>query len=334
MSRRHVLALLLPTALLGPVLVTPPGMAATVNPGSIAGRVTDLVGAPLRGIRVEVIYNNSFEYEVVGRAFTNSRGRYRIDDIAENDYYSVRFIDPSRAYATEYYDNHPSVTGSDWVPVTRDEVTRGADALLEPASSISGRITSSDGRPAPDGRIRLSAAQGPYAYVYLGDYYQADAEGRFAIDRLPAATYKLEFSIPGVGTDFWIDQTSSLSASTLVLGADQHVDGLEVVIGAPDPPVVLPPPPVVNRIAPSIDGTPRVGRLLTGHAGRWSPGPVARTFQWYADGRAIQGATHRRFRVTKHQQGKRLLVLVTARAPGYNETRAASPQTDRVRGTR
>jgi protocatechuate 3,4-dioxygenase beta subunit len=331
MSRRHVLALLLPAALLGTALAAPPSTASTINPGSIAGRVTDLVGGPLREIRVEVLYNNSFGYPVVGQALTNARGRYRIDDIAENDYYSVRFIDPRRAYATEYYDDHPSVTGSDWVPVTRDEVTRGADAVLEPASSISGRIMDSGGQPAPDGRLRLAAAVSPYAYVYLGDYYQADGEGRFAIDRLPAATYRLEFSIPGVGTEYWIDQTSSASANTLSLGAGQHVEGLDVVIGAPDPPVVLPPPPVVNRVSPSIDGVPRVGRVLTGHAGRWTPVSVERSFQWYADGRAIRGATHQRFTVTRRQLGKRLVLLVTARAFGYSDTDAASERTHRVR---
>jgi hypothetical protein len=303
-----------------------------VNPGSVAGRVTTLVDAPLRGIHVEVVFNRGFGDEVVGQDLTDARGRYRVDELPENDFYKVRFVDPDGAYASEYYDDALGTTDGAWVPVTRHEVTRGADAVLEPAASISGRLTDPAGQPLPGVQVLLYVSPGVNGYILARDGGTTDADGHYSIDRLPSATYHLEFSShPTVALECWLDQPGLFTSTPLPLGSGQQVTGLDVVVGAPDPPVVLPPPPVVNRTAPSIDGTPRVGRLLTARAGRWSPVSVARTFQWYADGRTIPGATHQRLRLTEHQRGKRLLVLVTARAPGYSETRAVSPRTDRVR---
>jgi hypothetical protein len=332
MSRRHVLALLLPAALLGTALATPPGTAATINPGSVAGRVTNLVDAPLRGMRVEVVFNRGFGDEVVGQDLTDSRGRYRVDDLPENDFYKVRFVDPGGGYASEYYDDALGTTDGAWVPVTRYEVTRGADAVLEPAASISGRLTDAAGQPLPGVEVLLYVSPGINGYILARDGGPTDADGRYSVDRLPSATYHLEFSSrPTVALECWLDQPSLFTSTPLRLGTGQHVTGLDVVVGLPDPPVALPPPPVVNRVAPSIDGKPRVGRALTGHAGRWTPVSVARSFQWYADGRPILGATHQRFTVRKAQLGKRLLLLVTARAPGYDEASAVSERTTRVR---
>jgi hypothetical protein len=331
MSRRHVLALLLPAVLLGSALSAPPA-TATVNPGSIAGRVTTLVDAPLRGIRVEVVFNRGFGDEVVGQDLTDSRGRYRVDDLQENDFYKVRFVDPDGAYASEYYDDALGTTDGDWVPVTRYEVTRGANAVLEPASSISGRLTDAAGKPLPGVQVLLYVSPGLNGYILAREGGSTDADGRYTIDRLPAATYHLEFSSHStVALECWRDQPSLFTSTPLPIGVGQQVTGLDVVVGAPDPPVVLPPAPLVNRVAPSVEGTPRVGRRLTAHAGRWTPVSVALTFQWYADGRPIAGATHRRLRLTEHQRGKHVLVLVTARAPGYSDTEAVSARTDRVR---
>ena len=331
MSRRHALALLVPAALLGTALTTPPA-DATINPGSIAGRVRTLVQAPLRGIRVDVLFNRGFGDELVGQDLTDSRGRYRVDDIPENDFYKVRFVDPDGGYASEYYDDALGTTDGAWVPVTRHEVTRGANAVLEPAASITGRLSDSAGQPLPGVQVLLYVSPGVNGYILARDGGTTDADGRYSIDRLPSATYHVEFSSHStVALECWLDQPGLFTSTPLTVGTGQQVSGLDVVVGAPDPPVMLPPPPVVNRTAPTIDGTARVGRLLTAHAGRWSPVSVARSFQWYADGRAIRGATHQRLRVTKGQLGKRLLVLVTAIAPGYSATEAVSARTDRVR---
>jgi hypothetical protein len=42
---------------------------------------------------------------------------------------------------------------------------------------------------------------------------------------------------------------------------------------------------------PAITGTAKVGRTLTASHGTWTPSPTSYTHQWYADGKAIKGAT-------------------------------------------
>lgn len=330
MSRRHVLAVLLPLAL-GVPLTTSSAGAATVNPGSIAGRATTLVGAPLEGIQVEVVVNHGYGDEVVGQDRTDAQGRYRVDDITEGRFYKVRFVDPEGSYASEYYDGAPGSDAATYVPVERDEVTRGADATLEPAASISGRIVDPAGQPLSGVQVELYVGHGPHSMQWVREGAITDSDGRYLIRRLTPATYHLEFTRSSYTLESWRDQPYVWTSTPLVVGAGQQVRGLDVVVGAPDPPVTLPPTPVVNRVAPSIDGRPRVGELVTAHAGRWTPASVGLMFRWYADGHAIPGATHRRLLLTEAQRGQHVLVRVTARAPGHAATRVVATLTDRVR---
>ncbi|GHF90232.1 hypothetical protein ACFFSH_16375 [Streptomyces filamentosus] len=77
---------------------------------------------------------------------------------------------------------------------------------------------------------------------------------------------------------------------------------------------------------PSLSGTVRVGRTLTLNRGVWTPAPTSYAYQWYANGRAISGATRTTFVITKAQRGQRITVKVTAvrtgHATGYAWTRA------------
>ena len=106
--------------------------------------------------------------EVVGQDLTDSRGRYRVDDLQENDFYKVRFVDPDGAYASEYYDDAFGTADGAWVPVSRHEVTRGANAVLEPASSISGRLSDAAGQPLAGVLALLYVAKEFGAYMPVG----------------------------------------------------------------------------------------------------------------------------------------------------------------------
>jgi surface antigen len=86
---------------------------------------------------------------------------------------------------------------------------------------------------------------------------------------------------------------------------------------------------LVRRTAPSVSGTPRVGSRLTAQAGTWSPTATA-TFQWYADGRAVAGATAQTFVPTQRQRGESIRVRVTARRAGYTSATATSGSTSAV----
>ncbi|MFF3215439.1 hypothetical protein ACFYYB_32985 [Streptomyces sp. NPDC002886] len=69
--------------------------------------------------------------------------------------------------------------------------------------------------------------------------------------------------------------------------------------------------------APSITGTAKVGSVLTLSRGTWTPAPTSYDYQWYADGKAITGATRTTFTPASAQRGKRITVKVTAHRTGH-----------------
>ncbi|MET0819329.1 MAG: CHAP domain-containing protein [Aeromicrobium sp.] len=86
---------------------------------------------------------------------------------------------------------------------------------------------------------------------------------------------------------------------------------------------------LVRRSAPSVKGTPRVGAPLTASPGTWSPAATT-TFQWYADKRAVPGATARTFTPTARERRATIRVRVTARRAGYTSMTATSSSTAAV----
>ena len=82
--------------------------------------------------------------------------------------------------------------------------------------------------------------------------------------------------------------------------------------------------------APTIEGTPAVGELLTANAGTWSGEPVPTfSYQWYRGtgagiGSKIQGETSRTYRSDTGDSGSRLTVMVTAERTGYQSGSAVS----------
>jgi surface antigen len=86
----------------------------------------------------------------------------------------------------------------------------------------------------------------------------------------------------------------------------------------------------VVRSRPAIADTyARVGRRLTATPGTWSPSGTY-TYQWYADGVRITGATGPSFVPTGHQRGSKLRVQVTARRDGYLTTSALTDYTPAI----
>jgi hypothetical protein len=89
---------------------------------------------------------------------------------------------------------------------------------------------------------------------------------------------------------------------------------LASVTGAGLPAVVDDPP--LEASTPTIDGTLRVGSTLRALAGDWTSG-TSFTYQWFADGEAISGATGFTFTPTWEQRGTRLSVRLDGSRAGY-----------------
>lgn len=87
-------------------------------------------------------------------------------------------------------------------------------------------------------------------------------------------------------------------------------------------------PPAMKLLSrPTITGTAEVGQVLTAGAGSWTPAGATYSYQWYADGVAISGATAETFRLTAAQLGKPVVVRVTASQTNVKSGAASSVPT-------
>jgi surface antigen len=78
---------------------------------------------------------------------------------------------------------------------------------------------------------------------------------------------------------------------------------------------------------PTIQGVPEVGQTLTLTAPAWSPQPAKVTTQWYADGKALDGATGSSLVLTREHTGSRISARTVASASGYKKARSTATET-------
>ena len=79
-------------------------------------------------------------------------------------------------------------------------------------------------------------------------------------------------------------------------------------------------PAGVTGLKPSIVGTMREGAKVTADAGNVAPSSAARSYQWFADGKKIKGATAKTLRLGRSQAGRKVSVRVTATAGAAQAT--------------
>ena len=88
----------------------------------------------------------------------------------------------------------------------------------------------------------------------------------------------------------------------------------------------LPSDRVAIASAPGVTGTRAVGGTLAALPGAWTTGTTF-AYQWYADGRAITGATRSTLVLKLAQRGKQISVTVEGRRLGYATVSRTSPRT-------
>jgi hypothetical protein len=81
---------------------------------------------------------------------------------------------------------------------------------------------------------------------------------------------------------------------------------------------------------PTVSGTAKVGKKLTAKVKAWSP-VATFTYQWYANGTAIQGATKSSWKLVKSQKGKKITVTVTGSRADYAAISLTSKATAKVK---
>ncbi|WP_157073111.1 ExeM/NucH family extracellular endonuclease [Kribbia dieselivorans] len=73
----------------------------------------------------------------------------------------------------------------------------------------------------------------------------------------------------------------------------------------------------LTTVKPRISGTGKAGSTLRVLRGSWKPAPVNYSYRWYANGKAIPGATKTTYKVAAKYKGTKIVVKVTGRKAGY-----------------
>jgi len=81
---------------------------------------------------------------------------------------------------------------------------------------------------------------------------------------------------------------------------------------------------IVSRPQPIIVGNNRIGTILSASTGNWDAG-TSLSYQWLADGIAIQGATTNRYTLVDRDDGRLVSVRVTAQKPLHRTVVSESP---------
>jgi hypothetical protein len=85
----------------------------------------------------------------------------------------------------------------------------------------------------------------------------------------------------------------------------------------------------LKSATPTISGTAKVGKVLIAKTGTWESAATL-TYQWYAGGKAISGATKSKFTPKVAQLGKAITVKVTGEKTGYTKKSITSKATAKV----
>ncbi|XHM91954.1 hypothetical protein AB0761_16665 [Peterkaempfera sp. SMS 1(5)a] len=184
-------------------------------------------------------------------------------------------------------------------------IAKGAAPRATTAPRISGSVRV---------ETRLTVAAGIWSPAATSYSYQWKADGK-AISKATASTYTPPAALLG-----------HRLTVTVTAHRTGHTDGSATTAALT---VAAGVAPKATK-APTITGTVKVGHRLTAYRGSWTPAPTSYSYQWYANGVAIKGASRSTLVLTSGQRGKKITVKVTARRTGHTSGTAFSKATKAV----
>jgi hypothetical protein len=301
------------------------GIDASLEPAaSISGQLTTATGAPVTSGQVWLTWLSP--HTGVARMethVTDQTGHYSIVGVKAATY-AVAFWDPATDNA-EWWDDKSWANMSGPLSATPLAVTRGG-SLTGIDAVLGGTVTNVE-VPAVTGKAQvgqsLTASAGTwsplgttvsYRWVVGADTVAGDDPTGPVYWPTPADVGKT-IRVYATGTrPGWLAGSASSNPTAAVAAA----------------PVTSPPAAVTYLVRPRVKGTVQVGHVVRVSKGVWKPVTVAFEYQWYAGGKAITHATHRRLTLTDTYAGKRLSVRVKARAAGYNRAIVWTKPTARI----
>jgi len=362
LSKKATALLIAPFVALVPVVLLTGGPAEAAPPARIKGVVTAPGNVPLAGIHVSTLHwQEDLDQWIEADSDTSGvDGRYNVGKLVSG-IYRVRYYDPSGSLATEFYRDQARAADADPIDVSVG-VQELAPTELGGAAHLTGKVTGSNGagidRAVVTAYVSQDAEWTSFQSVVTG------ADGSYDLGGLPGGSYTLGFRDPATGiTEFWNDKAVLADAHTLNVQSQGVTDGLDAQLATPLEPTPVPTvtqgststtsstsstsstttttaSPASAATAkktirvlkkPVIKGVAKVGNRLRVTPGKINPTAVVRKIQWLANGKKIKKATHRRFRVTNKQRGKKIAVRITISAPGYTTLVVKTKPTARVK---
>ena len=283
----------------------------TGRAGEIRGRVAGVTNP----VRVDL-------FTAAGRLATSRTtdaiGAYRMRDLPPGTYYVGFHREPaSSSLAAEWWRNRTDGLGlAGATPITLDgTVVTGIGATLDPGGAITGRLVDDTGSPVSGCAVRARAADGSLAVRAA----ITDPSGDFTIGGLSTAPYLVEVArrCSGAPTSMFHDADSPTRTSARVWEADPVPVARGVNSSLPAD-LFTGVPAITSIAAPTLTGTPAVGRTLTAQPGSWLPtSGLSFAYRWYAGTDRIADATGRRLLLTTDVAGARIRVRVLATARGW-----------------
>jgi len=216
------------------------------NPAArITGTVTLPGGAPARGVNVRLYIDEGTFFDSVKNTQTRSNGTYVFGGLDPGTYRLGFFPDDDETYAREFYSNARTVGSARNIVVGEGRTVAGKDAQLAKNGSVSGTVTTPDGKPVSN--VFVVAANAPN--VDGDDFYelhdQTNRDGKFVITT-PPGTYRLAINnveddydlyIASKWTGEFYDDSSTLAGSDdFSVKAGRKSPGLNIVLGYFEPP--------------------------------------------------------------------------------------------------
>jgi hypothetical protein len=162
---------------------------------------------------------------------------------------------------------------------------------------------------------KVAAVSGSWSATPTSYTYQWQADG-MALSGATAASYTIPASVVGKKLTVTVTAVKSGWQSGTATSA-------AVTVAKGDAPKAT--------TLPLISGTAKVGRTMKTTNGTWSPGATSYKYQWYADSRAITGATKSSLVLKSAQKGKKITVKVIALRTGHKDGSAVSKPTGTVK---
>jgi hypothetical protein len=303
--------------------------ATLVVGGSITGTVVNSAKAAVPGVEVDLLDASG---NVLDDTATQADGSYTLAGIPTGSYY-VEFISEGNftpQLQDQYYPGSQTQGSATAVAVTAGKATPNIDAELLPittgsqTTTVVNTTTTTVATPIPTiaGSVPTISGTAKVGYTLTAKTgvwtagttfrYQWYASGR-AITGATSATFKLAAAEYRTAIQVIVTGAESGFYSTIATSA-----GTKAVVAG-----------TLTTRVPTIAGTKKVGDRLTAKPGIWTAGTKF-TYQWYANGKAIKGATKSTFRLVAAEQGKRITVRVTGKLTGYVTVAKTSRATAKV----